>query len=75
MKFKTLKSLKAEREALINKLSNVESKEAKEFIMNEIEELDFKIEGKIEDNQRLIDISIFAATSVIGTMIINKWKK
>ena len=75
MKFNTIKTLKAERKHWTNKLSDVESKEAKAYIDEQIEALDFKIEGKIENKQRLIDISIFAATSVIGNMIINKWKK
>ena len=75
MKIQTIKTLKADRNYWTNRLSNVESKEAKEFIDEQIEELDLKIERKIENKQMLIDISIFAATSVIGNMIINKWKK
>ncbi|ABV91232.1 hypothetical protein LaP1706_gp25 [Lactococcus phage 1706] len=75
MKIKTLKSLKAERKHWTNKLSDVESKEAKEYIDEQIEILDIKIEGKIMTRQWLIDMGTYAAGSVIGTIIVNKWKK
>ena len=75
MKINTIKTLKAEREYWTNKLSEVESTESKEYINEQLEILNYKIESKIMDKQWLIDMVTCVAGVTIGSIIYDKWKK
>lgn len=75
MKIQTIKTLKAEREYWTKKLSEAESKKAKEVIEETLDELNYKIERKITDKQWLIDTVTCVAGVTIGSIIATKWKK
>ena len=70
-----LKTLKAEREYWTNKLSEVESKKAKEVIEETLDELNYKIERKIMNKQWMEDIVLSTVGIVVGSIIYDRLKK
>ena len=70
-----LKTLKAEREYWTKKLSEAESKKAKEVIEETLDELNYKIERKIMNKQWMEDMVLSTAGIVVGSIIYNRLKK
>ncbi len=75
MKINTIKTLKAEREYWTNKLSEVESTESKEYINEQLEILNYRIERKISNKQWIEDLVLSTAGIVVGTIIYDRLKK
>lgn len=70
-----LKTLKAKREYWTKKLSEADSKKAKEEIEETLDELNYKIEGKIINKQWLEDLVFYTVGTVVASIIYDRLKK